>query len=237
MRTPGEAAVLLALTLAAATGTHYFHPRAPAWHEVEEPLHRDEVTIEMIERDWKNDVLWIDARSRGQFEKGHVPRAINLNEQDLEGQLIEHIALLQDNQKPVVIYCDSGGCQASRKIRDYLVPRFPTEEFYVLRGGWPAWEKENNLSKHFPEESNNELKNFLHDMFRPATDRWPAVSMGGGMQPAFVKGTVLVRIAHTKGRGMLGLGGATRHQQRQKNQRQDAVPSRQQPLAHGGNIS
>lgn len=141
MRALREASILLALTLAAAAGTHFLHPRAPAWHEVEDPLREDEVTLESIERIWKGGVLWIDARPRARFEKGHVPGAINLNEQELEGQLIDHISVLQDNRKPVVIYCDSGGCQASRKIREYLAPRLPAEEFYVLRGGWQAWGK------------------------------------------------------------------------------------------------
>lgn len=141
MSTAREAVILLALTLVAAAGTHFLHPRAPAWYEVEEQPRRDEVTLETIGRDWKNDVLWIDARPRALFEKDHVPGAINLNEQELEGQLFDHIALLQDNKKPVVIYCDSGGCQASRKVREHLVPRFPSQDFHVLRGGWPAWEK------------------------------------------------------------------------------------------------
>jgi len=141
MRALREALILLALTLAAAAGTHLFHPRAPAWHEVEEPLRDDEVSLENIARNWKNDVLWIDARQRAPFEKAHVPGAININEQELESQLIDNIAVLQDKRKRVVIYCDSGGCQASRKIREYLAQRLPAEEFFVLRGGWQAWEK------------------------------------------------------------------------------------------------
>lgn len=141
MRTLREALILLALTLVAAAGTHFFHPRAPAWHEVEEPLRDDEVTLETLARDRRNDVLWVDARPRPRFEKAHIPGALNISEQELEAQLIDNIAVLQDNTKPVVIYCDSGACQASRKIRDYLAPRFPAVEFFVLRGGWEAWEK------------------------------------------------------------------------------------------------
>lgn len=141
MRTLREALILLALTLAAAAGTHFFHPRAPAWHEVEEPLRDDEVTLESLARNWGNDVLWIDARPRSRFGKAHVPGAINISEQELEAQLIDNIAVLQDNTKPVVIYCDSGACHASRKIRDHLAPRFPAMDFFVLRGGWDVWEK------------------------------------------------------------------------------------------------
>lgn len=143
MTTLREASVLLALTFVAAAGTHFFHPRAPAWHEVEEPVRDDEVTLESLSRNRKDKVLWIDARPRHQFEKAHIPGAINISEQELEAQLIDHIAVLQDNTNPVVVYCDSGACKASRRIRDYLAPRFPAMEFFVLRGGWQSWEKAN----------------------------------------------------------------------------------------------
>lgn len=141
MRLFREVLVLLGLVLAAAAGTHLFHPRAPAWHEVEEPFRDDEVTLGNLVRAWGNDVLWIDARPRPRYEKAHIPGAINISEQELEEQMIEHIAVLQDNRKPVVIYCDSGACQASRKLKDYLAPRFPAGEFFVLRGGWQSWEE------------------------------------------------------------------------------------------------
>jgi rhodanese-related sulfurtransferase len=134
-----EALILLALTLAAATVTHFFHPRAPAWHEAEEPAHDDEVSLADISRNWRHEVLWIDARPRARYEQEHIPGAINLNEQELETQLFDNIAVLQDNRKPVVVYCAPGGCQASRKVRDYLAPRLPGEDFFVLRGGWSAW--------------------------------------------------------------------------------------------------
>ncbi len=139
MKIHREVLILLALTLVAAAGTHFLHPRAPAWYEVDESLRDDEVTLKHISQAWKSDVLWIDARPAALYAKAHIPGAININEQELEAQLIDNIALLQDNKKPVVIYCDSSSCQASRKIKDYLAQRIPAEEFYVLRGGWNAW--------------------------------------------------------------------------------------------------
>lgn len=138
-----EVAILLALSLLGAAGTHLLHPRAPAWHEVEEPLRDDEVTWDLIRERWGGEVLWIDARPRAQFERGHIPGAINISEQELEAQLFDNLLLLQDTRKPVVIYCDTGACQASRKLRAYLVERLPILEFHVLRGGWSAWQRDN----------------------------------------------------------------------------------------------
>lgn len=142
MRTAArQALVLLALTLAASAAVHFWHPRAPRWREVEEPLRDDEVTVAEARRRWPGGVFWIDARPPAQFDKGHVPGAINISEQRLDAQIVEHLLELQDNRKPVVVYCDSSACQASRRIKEYLCERLPIEEFFVLRGGWKAWQE------------------------------------------------------------------------------------------------
>jgi rhodanese-related sulfurtransferase len=134
-----EILLLLGLTCVAAAATKLFHPRAPAFYQNAEPLAADEVTMTVIAQKWKGDVLWIDARPREQFEKKHVPGALLINEQERDALLADAIITLQDNKKPVVVYCDSSGCQASRKVRDYLAQNFPTMDFYVLRGGWKAF--------------------------------------------------------------------------------------------------
>ena len=141
MKLVGQVALLVGLAFIGAAGTHFFHPRAPAWRQVEEPVRDDEVTVEMVGQRWKNNVLWIDARPAEQFAKDHIPDAININEQERDQQLFDHITLLQDNMKPVVIYCDSSACQASRKLKDFLAERLPIGDLYVLRGGWSAWKE------------------------------------------------------------------------------------------------
>ena len=131
-----QAVILLACTLIAGVGTHFLHPRAPAWFARDEPLAADEVSLEIIRQKWPDGVLWIDARSRKAFDAAHVPGALLLNEQERDALLMEHFTVLQDNQKPIVIYCDGHACQASRKIADHLRERLPDSEVFVLRGGW-----------------------------------------------------------------------------------------------------
>ncbi len=133
-----EVCILLALVAVAATGTHFFHPRAPSWYLEGEPIADDEVTVAQVEAKWKGDVLWIDARSRDPFQKRHVPGALLINEQERDQLLFENIAVLQDNKKPIVVYCDSGACQASRKIREHLKYNMSIDEIYVLHGGWDS---------------------------------------------------------------------------------------------------
>lgn len=131
--------IIVTLTLAAAVATHWFHPRTPAWFLVDEKLNDDEVSMAEIEKRWQGDVFWIDARIRQQFEQEHVPGAILINEQELDNLLLEHLDKLQDNKKPIVIYCDGLACHASHKMRKYLTENLAILNVWVLKGGWPAW--------------------------------------------------------------------------------------------------
>lgn len=133
------AIIILGLTLVAAVLTDRFHPRAPAWYLTSAPLREDEVSLEKIHSDWHDEVLWIDARPREQYEKAHIPGALLLNEYERDALLIEHIAVLQEPKKPVVVYCDGPACQASRKMREFLKENLAMPDVWVLQGGWKAW--------------------------------------------------------------------------------------------------
>jgi rhodanese-related sulfurtransferase len=134
-----QALILLMLAVAAAWGTHAWHPRAPALYLVQEPLRDDEVSMQAIQERWKGDVLWIDARIQEQFDAGHVPGALLLNEQKFDEQLFGHLDTLQANTKPVIIYCSAAKCEASRHVLERLKQTLPVENVFVLKGGWQAW--------------------------------------------------------------------------------------------------
>ena len=42
----------------------------------------------------------------------------------------------------VVVYCDGGGCEASRHVADRLRDKLGMKSVFVLKGGWPAWQRE-----------------------------------------------------------------------------------------------
>jgi rhodanese-related sulfurtransferase len=134
-----QALILLMLAVAAAWGTHAWHPRAPALYLVQEPLRDDEVSMQAIQERWKGDVLWIDARIQEQFDAGHAPGALLLNEQKFDEQLFGHLDTLQANTKPVIIYCSAAKCEASRHVLERLKQTLPVENVFVLKGGWQAW--------------------------------------------------------------------------------------------------
>lgn len=135
-----QAGVLLLLAAAAAWATHEWHPRAPALHLIQEPLRNDEVSMEVIAERWQGRVLWIDARPQEQYEAGHVPDALLLNEQKFDDQLFNYLDTLQTNTKPIVIYCSGAKCEASRHVLERLKQTLPIENAFVLKGGWNAWQ-------------------------------------------------------------------------------------------------
>lgn len=135
-----QSILILLLASAAAWATHVWHPRAPALHLVHEPLRRDEISMQVIDERWKGEVLWIDARPQEQFDAGHVPGAVLLNEQRFDEQLFGLLDTLQTNTKPIVIYCGAARCDASRQILTRLKQTLPVENAFVLKGGWRAWE-------------------------------------------------------------------------------------------------
>lgn len=79
--------------------------------------------------------LWIDARSRAAYDAGHVEGALLLNEDAWVELLVPVIERWQPGT-PVVVYCDSRGCQASRKVAERLRSEAGIDTAKVLRGEW-----------------------------------------------------------------------------------------------------
>jgi rhodanese-related sulfurtransferase len=136
-----QATFLILIAATAAWATHAWHPRAPALYLVEEPLRKDEVSMQVIQQRWQGKVLWIDARIQEQYDEAHIPGAVLLNEQHFEEQLFGLLDTLQTNTKPIILYCNAAKCDASRKILERLKQTLSIENAFVLKGGWNAWQQ------------------------------------------------------------------------------------------------
>lgn len=139
LRSIRQAMILLLLASAAAWATHEWHPRAPALYVIQEPLRNDEVSMQVIAERWQSKVLWIDARPQEQYDAGHVPEALLLNEQKFDEQLFNYLDTLQTNTRPIIVYCSGAKCEASRHVLERLKQTLPIENAFVLKGGWKAW--------------------------------------------------------------------------------------------------
>jgi rhodanese-related sulfurtransferase len=94
----------------------------------------DEITVRQAQT-LGAAALWIDARSRADYEAGHVEGALLLNE-DTWGELLIPVVERWQPGMPVIVYCDSQGCQASRKVAERLRTELGVDTAKVLRGEW-----------------------------------------------------------------------------------------------------
>ncbi len=84
------------------------------------------------------DVLWIDARSREQFDAGHVPGAMLLNQQEWE-TLLPGVVEAWSPGRPVIVYCGSRRCEDAHLVAQRLAKDLDARSVRVLRGGFGAW--------------------------------------------------------------------------------------------------
>ena len=132
-----EILIILVISAAAAGATKWLHPKAPALYLQNEPLEENQVTLEIVEERWKGEVLWVDARTRKEYEKSHRDGAILLNEEDWADLMWDNRDKLENiGEKPVVVYCDGSTCERSHRIAEMLRQNVALEDVYVLRGDW-----------------------------------------------------------------------------------------------------
>ena len=122
---------LIALLPALAAGR--WHPLRPAWRS-------DEITPAAANA-WGAAVLWVDARPDADFARGHVPGAVQLNEDRWE-ELLPGLLDRWDPRHKIVVYCSSLSCQTSHDVARRLREEARLPDVFVLKGGWEAWKKQ-----------------------------------------------------------------------------------------------
>ena len=86
----------------------------------------------------RESALVVDVRSRDQYEKEHIPGAVNIPLSELESRLDE---LPRD--RPLIVYCGSSRCTASLKAARLLAEKgFSNVLRYV--GGLADWKAHNS---------------------------------------------------------------------------------------------
>jgi len=137
MNALGQLLAIGGISLAAAGGT-FLIKGPPGRLFVCDPatLKAGEVCLQQIAADSK--VLWVDARSRSEWEKNGVPGSIlwNLNPGE-DMQAFEAEAAMRIMETPrVIVYCGDENCGLSRQIAERIQGLELGAEVSVLRGGW-----------------------------------------------------------------------------------------------------
>jgi rhodanese-related sulfurtransferase len=127
--------IVLAL-LPAAVQALYLRDKIPWQSRVAES---DLVTVDTA-RGWGDNVIWVDARPAVDFERGHIPGAVSLNEDQWGEGLSQFLTNNWSPEKKIVVYCSAASCNlaedVARRLRDEA--KLPNET-RILKGGWEAW--------------------------------------------------------------------------------------------------
>jgi rhodanese-related sulfurtransferase len=95
-----------------------------------------QVTVDQVLQ-WKDNVLWIDARENQASDQRGVPGALPLNEDDWDQEISEVVDAWRPGSR-LVVYCDAGFCNASREVARRLRDEIGLSQVYYLRGGVEA---------------------------------------------------------------------------------------------------
>jgi rhodanese-related sulfurtransferase len=136
-----QSVVIVALSVVGGVATKIWHPYAPVAKVSAGTLGEGEISVaDALRWSGEDKVVWIDARSRAEFEKAHAPGAFLLNEAEWNELLWDSgPELMEMSDKRYVVYCGNMDCHASIKIAEKLRER-GFYEVLVLKGGWPALE-------------------------------------------------------------------------------------------------
>jgi rhodanese-related sulfurtransferase len=98
----------------------------------------EEITAEQLKADAVGkDVQFIDVRTEGEYERGHIDDAVNMNISNPQNFKKQVAGLNKD--KPVYLYCHSGNRsgKASAELSDMGFTKI-----YEYSGGWSNWSEQ-----------------------------------------------------------------------------------------------
>jgi len=129
--------LLLGLAFLPAIGQAIYYGRNVSWQQ---PAADSALVSVAQAKNWGAAVLWIDARPDAQFASGHIPEAVQLNE-DNWTELLPRVLGIWSPERKLVVYCSRQSCNTSHEVAERLRKEAGLTNVYVLQGGWEEWQK------------------------------------------------------------------------------------------------
>lgn len=140
MNAAAQLGIIVLVALGAATGTWLVKdpPEKPAAFVCDpENLEEGEICLADVE----GNVLWVDARSRGEWEENGLDGSVLWNldpKEDVNGMESGAVTAIAAGVDLVVVYCSSEACGTSKQIADRIRALDLGPPVKTLRGGWDA---------------------------------------------------------------------------------------------------
>lgn len=139
MRAIGQLAAIVSISLAAAGGTYWIKGGPIRVFKCDPAtLKLGEICLQQIPLN--SPVLWVDARSRKDWQASGLPGSVLWNLEPNENmQAMEAETAMRIIETPkVIVYCGDENCGLSHQIAEKIRALQLASEVSVLRGGWRA---------------------------------------------------------------------------------------------------
>jgi rhodanese-related sulfurtransferase len=100
-------------------------------------IHRVAVAKEIFD---KGNVLFVDARSKQNYEEGHIPGAVSLPLGQFD-EKVESFLNQYSPDQPIVTYCSGRTCEDSHNLARMLTA-IGYSDIRIFIDGFPGWEAE-----------------------------------------------------------------------------------------------
>lgn len=103
-------------------------------------LPADEVCLARVLGEWGGDVLWVDARTRAEWERDSLEGSVLWSTEpgeDMNAFEMQVAEKMLDGRR-VVVFCANENCGVSREVAGRIRKLDLGNEIYVLHGGWRA---------------------------------------------------------------------------------------------------
>lgn len=140
---------ILGIAVAIAAVNLLSNPRSPKYGEG--VVKKDEILLSSIKPE--DNAVWIDSRSKADYDEKHVEGAILLNMDDFYVQLSDFLSQYKGEQM-CVVYCASEACDTSHDIVRMIKKETGINNVYALHGGWEEIQKQELTLRSKAEEEN-----------------------------------------------------------------------------------
>lgn len=107
------------------------------------------ITLDVAKQKLDTDqAIFIDARSKEEFKRGHIPGAFNITISDFATGRPEVLEFFPEDAE-LIVYCDSEECETSEQMARLLIDS-GFKNVKIVKGGWENW-----LTAGFPVENKN----------------------------------------------------------------------------------
>jgi rhodanese-related sulfurtransferase len=94
-----------------------------------------EICLATVVEKWRGDVLWVDARSKQEWQRDGVPGSVWISHENFDESLGNAATQMLEG-KPVIVYCSAVGCDTSKEVANRIKSFQIASELHALHGGW-----------------------------------------------------------------------------------------------------